>query len=197
MNQSKYDRKVCGEIQIIFHILIAFAVGFYFGVSFISETATKEASVVSYAMLQKSLMIGQQIYIYILNKEIVDDLSSSINKFGENYEYLKEMAQKNFQSECKEFDNYMIDENENTEFFFNFSENFFEVPYVFYSINGFEYNPGLLRTENHEEFITFEFIKATKSGFYFKMESTDVYFEKAHFDKITLCYFAFLKYKSV
>ena len=58
MNESKYDRKVCGEIQIIFHIFIAFAIGFYFGVSFVSETATLEASVVSYAMLQKSMMIG-------------------------------------------------------------------------------------------------------------------------------------------
>ena len=120
---------------------------------------------------------------------------NSLKDFGKNYDYLKEMAQKNFQSQCKVFDNYMIDENETAEFFFNFNEDFFEVPYIFFSINGFEYNPRLLRTENHEEFITFEFIEVLKSGFSFKLDSTDVYFEKAHFDKISICYFAFLKFK--
>ena len=107
------------------------------------------------------------------------------------------MAQKNYQTGCKTLDNYIIEENESQEFNYNFTEDFFEKPNIFFSINGFEYNPGLLRNESHEEFITFEFIKVDKYGFTFKLDSTDAYFDKAHFDKINLCYFAFLKYKKL
>ena len=104
------------------------------------------------------------------------------------------MAQKNYQSGCKKLDNYMIDENETLDFDFYFAEEFYEKPDLFFSVNGFEYNPGLLRNEFHEEYITFELVRVSKAGFTFRLASTDVYFDKDHFDKINLCYFAFLKF---
>ena len=58
MNNPKYDRKVCGEIQVISHIIIVFAIGFYFGVSFVPDASSAEASAVSYAIEEKTLMLG-------------------------------------------------------------------------------------------------------------------------------------------
>ena len=118
-----------------------------------------------------------------------------MNQFSTKYDYLKEMAQKNYQSGCKKIDNYMIDENETNEFDFYFAEDFFKVPDLFISINGFEYNPGLLRNEYHEEYLLFDVSEVSKGGFKFRVDSSDAYFEKTHLDKITLCYFAFLKYQ--
>ena len=177
------SQKVCGEIQLVFFIFISFLLGFFLGISFIASANEIESATVQFAMRQKAYTVG-----------ITTEMKSVLDQFSKGYEYLKEMAQKNYQVMCKTLDRYMIDETQSNRFRVKFDEVFLETPNLFFTINGFDYTPGLIRKEDVKEFIDFSVEEVTPEDFEFVLTSSDQFFDKDQFESIDVCYFAFLKY---
>ena len=180
---SKAPREICGEMQIILHLFLALTMGVFIGMSFISESSSVESSLTTYAATQKKLMIG-----------IIEQMRDSLIYFDNDFNLLKEMVQKNYQAKCMSLNNYYIDENPSNEFDIEFFEEFYKKPDIFLSVNGFEYNLGVQYKDGYREEVSFSVINVTPTGFKFGVYSDSEFFHKDNFDRIDICYFAFLKY---
>ena len=180
---NKQPREICGETQIILHLFLALIMGVFIGMSFISESSSVEASLTTKAANQKKMMIG-----------IIEQLRQNLIYFDDNFNLLKEMVQKNFQTKCMSLNNYYIDENPSNEFDIEFFEEFYKKPEIFLSVNGFEYEVESQLKEGVREELGFSVVNVTPSGFKFAIYSDSEFFDKDFFNRIDICYFAFLRY---
>ena len=180
---AQQEKQICGEIQIILHLFLALIMGVFIGMSFISESSSVESSLTTFAATQKKLMIG-----------VIDQMRHSLIYFDDDFNLLKEMVQKNFQTKCMSLNNYYIDENPSNEFDIEFFEEFYKKPEIFISVNGFELNRQTQYKDGFREEISFSVINVTPAKFKFGMYSDSEFFSKDDFDRIDICYFAFLRF---
>ena len=183
MAENRQQKQICGETQFILHLFLALIMGVFIGMSFINDSSTIEASLTTYAVTQKKLMVGT-----------IEQMKSSLISFTNNFTLLKEMVQKNYQTKCMELTNYYIDENPTNEFDIEFFEKFYKTPEIFLSVNGFDYVLPMISKDGFREEISFNVVNTTPAGFKFALYSTDDFFSKDNFDSITICYFAFIRY---
>ena len=179
----KENKQICGEAQIVLHLFLALFMGVFIGMSFISESSSVESSLTTFAATQKKLMIG-----------VIDQMRNSLIYFDDDFNLLKEMVQKNYQTKCMSLTNYYIDENPSSEFDIEFFEEFYKTPEIFISVNGFEYTISDQYREGIQEEISFSVVNVTPSKFKFSMYSDGEFFSKDNFDRIDICYFAFLRF---
>ena len=181
--RTKEKKMVCGETQFAMHLFLALCMGVFIGVSFVSDSTVIESSLTTYAASQKKTMIS-----------VIEKLKTSLDDFKDDFHLMKEMIQKNHQVRCMELNSFYISENPTNEFDIEFFEEFYKKPDIFLSVNGFVYNQTYVKKEGSTEDISFAIVNVTPIGFKFAVHSTLEDFDKNEFDRIDICYFAFLKF---
>ena len=180
---AKPEKQICDETQIILHLFMALIMGVFIGMSFISESSSVESSLTTQAANHKKMMIG-----------IIEQLRTELINFDDNFNLLKEMVQKNFQTKCLSLNNYYIDENPTNEFDIEFFEEFYKKPDLFLTVNGFDMTLPYQYKDGTREELSFSVVNVTPAGFKFAIYSDNEFFDKDNFDEINICYFAFIKY---
>ena len=183
MEKNKFDKKIWGEIQLVIHILIAFSLGFTIGTCIIYGQTALEEEVVINSINQKSLLI-----------DTLNRFNEEIDRFDKKYDELKELTIRNFETRCLVLDNYSLDNAGEDGIIIFFSDTFYKIPELFVTVNGFSYYPTLLRTQNVKQDIFFDVENVTTKDFILKISSNDEFFEISSFDRINLCFYAFVKY---
>ena len=183
MSVKSKNNQICSETQFIIHLFMALVMGVFIGMSFISDSSAIESSLTTFAATQKKFMIGT-----------IEQMKIALTNFDTDFNLLKEMVQKNFQTKCMVLNNYYIDANPSNEFDIEFFEEFYKKPQIFLSVNGFHLNIQYSKKDGKREELSFAVVNVTPTGFKFAIFFDNDYSSKDDFDSIDICYFAFLTY---
>ena len=171
----------CTELQLSLHIILAFIIGALIGTSLISETDQLEHSLV------------QKVYTTKLQYDTMNkDYGTLSERFKANFDKYKEFVYNGIEMNCVRLGNYSIDNAHNNEIPIDLMESFSKIPQIFLSINGFDYQPKLIKAEGFEETVDFSVTEVTEKQFKFVIESSDPEFFIEDFDRLNICYLAFI-----
>ena len=173
----------CTEFQVVVHVLLIFAIGALIGTSLVSETDNLEVELYNDTNKLKGDFA-----------ELITKYNKKISSFEEDYELLKQHGLAAYEMNCLSLTNYFIDNSVGNDLKIEFSDRFYKEPVVYLSINGFKYNPSLIRAEGESEVLSFSITSITNSEFRFAIESSVDDFKKTDFDGLEICYLAFVHY---
>lgn len=123
------------------------------------------------------------------------------------YELFKKFVYNGSELRCVELNNYYIDNNTTNELIVEFLETFHQKPELFMTINGFLYQPHLGIGSGLHQVLDYNISDVKESSFRFEISTTildnngdvsndsDDFFKLEDFDRIDICYFAFVRYQ--
>ena len=169
----------CTEIQLTLHTIIVVIIGILIGSSLVPKAEDIDSKLTDKVFEDRS----QYDQILQHHKELSD-------KFKENYEDFKALVYNGAEVGCKRVGNYALDHSKEG-IKIEMIETFKKIPKVFLSINGFYFQPKLVKEEKSVEIISFTIGDIKNNQFFVKIESDDTEFKVEDFDRIDLCYLAF------
>ena len=178
---ARESKEKCTELQLIFHIAVAFGLGALIGGSLFGGNSKLESE-----LLTQSTDMRKDF------ASALSDFKENIKVFDEKFKHFHARAVFGIQSQCTDLTNYFIDGSEDV-MKVQFAEPFHSKPVVYTSINGFLYSPLIVKKDGVQEFLSFEITEVNEIGFGLTISSSEKFdFSKTHFDRIDLCYLAFL-----
>lgn len=166
------------------HLMIIFSIGIFVGVSVVSHADDMNFQI------RESQKKNSKIF-----NELHQNFEENSQKMNSQFELYKKYIYNGSEVQCRELSNYVIDNNINGELKIIFNESFHKAPKIFLTINGFLYKPHLGLNEKVTQSLEFEIIQTTDRYFklYIKTDSNiKGFFDVVDFDRIDLCYFAFV-----
>ena len=170
----------CTEIQLTLHTIIIVIVGILIGASLVGSADELESS-----LNDKLFRIKGEYDAINQEHEFL------VKKFKGNYDKYKELVHNGSEVGCKKIGNYAIDTSRSHKITVDLLETFEEPPKIFVSINGFDFEPKLVKEEKNKESIDFIVTEINEKSFKILIESTDKEFNLEDFDRIDICYLAF------
>lgn len=175
------NKEKCTELQLIFHIAIAFGLGTLIGGALVAQTTHLESD-----LLAQSTDLRRDFAAS--STALKENLAGFLAKHDEFYA----RAVFGVQSLCTDLTNYFIDGSQGA-MRVEFVEPFRKKPALFLSINGFLYYPLIVKKDDVREQLTFQVGDLDERGFSLSIESSEPQdFSKNNFDRIDICYLAFL-----
>lgn len=170
----------CTEIQLTLHTIILVIIGVLIGSSLVGSADEIESE------------LSDKIYSVKSDYDkIMKNHSYLVKKFKNSYDFYKGLVYNGSEVSCKKIGNYAIDTSSTNEITIYFSETFSEPPLVFLSVNGFDFQPKLVKEDKENENIDFILMEVNEKYFKLSIESTDPEFSFENFDRLDLCYLAF------
>lgn len=170
----------CTEIQLTLHLIIVVIIGILIGASLVSSSDEIDST------LEDKTREIKGIYTDINKQHEV-----LIRKFKSSYDKYKALVYNGAEVSCKKIGNYAIDTSKNKEITIDLVETFSKPPKVFMSINGFDFQPKVIKAENVVETIDFHIKDTSDRSFTVLIESKDDDLKIEDFDRIDICYLAF------
>lgn len=170
----------CTEIQLTLHTIIIVIIGVLIGASLVTSGDELES------------MLADKVYSVKAKYDATDKSHKFlIKKFKTNYEIYKDLVYNGSEASCKKIGNYVIDTSRSREIQVDMVETFSSPPKLFVSINGFDYQPKLIKDSKKVEKIDFIINEVNERYFKLMIESDDPEFSVEDFNRIDICYFAF------
>lgn len=170
----------CTEIQLTLHTIIVVIIGVLIGASLVTSGDELES------------MLADKVYSVKAQYDTTDKSHKFlIKKFTANYEIYKDLVYNGSEASCKKIGNYVIDTARSREIQVDMVETFSSPPKLFVSINGFDYQPKLIKDSKKVEKIDFIINEINERYFKLLIESDDPEFNIEDFNRIDVCYFAF------
>lgn len=131
------------------------------------------------------------------------------NILHKDYDSFKRFIYNGSELRCIELQDYYIDNVSSNELQVEFLETFHEKPYLFVTINGFIYKPHLTLGGHLSQVLEFNITDIKDSSFRFEIFSkivdnndndsgdSEAFFKIEDFDRIDVCYYAFVRYNKV
>jgi len=171
----------CTEIQLTLHTIIVVIMGILIGASLV----TNGDDVESYLSLKINEVKKEYEQIDAKHKNLVED-------FKHNYDKYKDLVYNGSEVYCKQIGNYAIDTSRAKELQVDMVETFAVPPKLFVSVNGFNYQPNLALEDGRRETLDFHAYDVTERSFKIKISSDNPDFSIESFDRLDICYFAFI-----
>lgn len=170
----------CTEIQLTLHTIIVVIIGILIGASLVTTGDDIESS------------LSAKIYTIKGDYDKIDKSHDFlINQFDHNYDKYKDLVYNGTEVYCRKIGNYAIDTSRSGELQVDLIETFSSPPRLFVSINGFDYQPALIPSDNRKEIIDFIVTEVNERYFKLSIQSSDPEFNIESFNRLDLCYFAF------
>lgn len=176
----------CTEMQFTLHIIIMFTIGLLIGTSIVTETDELETN------LKARVEQGEEVYTDMKTRYY-----SHFDTMIKDYNLYRRYVYNGIEIKCSELSNYYIDNSTSNELTIDLIETFHKVPHIFMSVNGFNYNPHLSLSDGNKQEIEFHVMEKQEKSFKFTISSShseDGFFRLSDFDRIDICYFAFVKF---
>lgn len=167
------------------HLMLIFCIGIFVGVSLVSHSDDLNFEI------RNSLHTFRETF-----GEIDQDYEVSMKQYKYQFNLYKRFIYNGGEMQCKQLSNYTIDNNTNGRLRVIFTESFHKKPEVFLTINGFYYKPHMGLKEKAQQTLQFEINHTSKRSFKLLIQTDEAnrdYFKIEDFDRIDLCYFAFVK----
>ena len=145
------------------------------------------------------------------NYQVYQNIGNTYNKYDDElfrkHNEFKMLVHNGSEVRCEELSNYVIDTNSTNVVLLEFQESFSSRPEIFVTVNGFHYEPHLGLGKDFVQYLSFQVMEVKETSFRIKIESQVVslkegnpienegFFRMKDFDRIDICYFAFINSK--